>query len=101
MAKGGVGPGVLLAATGATLAAAVLVGVLHAALLTRLGLPPFIATLGTLIGLRSLARVIAQAKFQSDKVSVPAPDFRALFNATWTWTIPGVALPFTLHLGHF
>src|SRR5258708_31776834 len=92
MAKGGVGPGVLLAATCATLAAALLVGVLHAILITRLGLPPFIATLGTLIGLRSLGRVIAQALYRSDKIAVSAPDFRALFNATWTWHIPCTAL---------
>jgi ribose/xylose/arabinose/galactoside ABC-type transport system permease subunit len=96
MAKGGVGPGVLLAATGATLAAALLVGVLHALLITRLGLPPFIATLGTLIGLRSLGRVIAQALYRSDKIAVSAPDFRALFNATWTWNIPGIDLAFKI-----
>jgi ribose/xylose/arabinose/galactoside ABC-type transport system permease subunit len=74
---------VLLAATAATLAAALLVGVLHALLITRLDLPPFIATLGTLIGLRSLGRVIAQSLYGSDKIAVPAPDFRALYNATW------------------
>jgi ribose/xylose/arabinose/galactoside ABC-type transport system permease subunit len=88
-AKGGAGPGVLLAATAATLAAALLVGVFHAVLITRVGLPPFIATLGTLIGLRSLGRVIAQALYHSDKVAVSAPDFRALFNATWSWHLPG------------
>jgi ribose/xylose/arabinose/galactoside ABC-type transport system permease subunit len=93
MAKEGVGPAALVAATTATLAAALLVGVLHATLITRLGLPPFIATLGTLIGLRSLGRVIAQALYRSDKVAVSAPDFRALFNATWTWNIPGMELP--------
>ena len=91
-AKSDVGPAVLLAAIAATLVAAVLVGILHATLITRLGLPPFIATLGTLIGLRSLGRVIAQALYHSDKIAVSAPDFRALFNATWTWTIPGIEL---------
>jgi len=92
-ARGNVGPVVLLAATAATLAAALLVGVLHAVLITRLDLPPFIATLGTLIGLRSLGRVIAQWLYNSDKIAVPAPDFRALYNATWTWSIPGITGP--------
>jgi ribose/xylose/arabinose/galactoside ABC-type transport system permease subunit len=86
-ARSDVGAGVLLAATAATLAAALLVGVFHAVLITRVGLPPFIATLGTLIGLRSLGRVIAQAKYHTDKIAVSAPDFRALFNATWQ--LPG------------
>ncbi len=88
-ARGGVGPLVLVAATAATLTAALLVGVLHALLITRLDLPPFIATLGTLIGLRSLGRVIAQSLYGSDKIAVPAPDFRALYNATWKF--PGIA----------
>ncbi|MFN0054676.1 MAG: ABC transporter permease [Planctomycetales bacterium] len=90
MGKEGVGPGVLLAATCFTLAAALLVGMFHAALITLLDLPPFIATLGTLIGLRSLGRVIAQALYRSDKVAVSAPDFRALFNSTWSWSVPGL-----------
>jgi ribose/xylose/arabinose/galactoside ABC-type transport system permease subunit len=89
LARTAVGPGALLAAAAATLLAALLVGVVHALLITRLDLPPFIATLGTLIGLRSLGRVIAQALYRSDKVAVSAPDFRALFNATVTWQPPG------------
>ncbi|MBI3861671.1 MAG: ABC transporter permease [Planctomycetia bacterium] len=91
--KTGVGPGVLLGATAATLAAALLVGAVHAALITLLDLPPFIATLGTLIGLRSLARVIAQAKFGTDKPSVTAPDFRALYTSTWDWHLPWLDWP--------
>lgn len=87
MSKEGVGAAALLVATAVTLVAALLVGVFHAVLITRLDLPPFIATLGTLIGLRSLARVIAQAKYHSDKVAVSAPDFRALFKATWEWKL--------------
>jgi ribose/xylose/arabinose/galactoside ABC-type transport system permease subunit len=84
-----VGPGVLVAATGATLIAALVVGVLHALLITRVGLPPFIATLGTLIGLRSLGRVIAQARFESDKIALPSPDFRAFYSSTMSWHLPG------------
>jgi len=93
LAKSEVGPGVLLAATVITLVTALLIGVFHARLITRLGLPPFIATLGTLIGLRSLGRVIAQKHCHSDKVPVSAPDFKALFNSTLTCHIPGIDLP--------
>lgn len=89
----GVGVGALLLATIVTLAAALLVGVFHAVLITRLDLPPFIATLGTLIGLRSLGRVIAQSLYDSDKVEVSAPDFGDLFWATWKWKLPGLDGP--------
>ena len=81
-AKTDVGLPVLAMAASLTIVAALLVGELHAALITRLGLPPFIATLGTLIGLRSLGRVIAQRMYRSDKVAVAAPDFRHLYNST-------------------
>ena len=37
-----------------------LVGTLHAWLITVVGLPPFVATLASLVGLRSLARVMVQ-----------------------------------------
>ena len=40
-----------------TLVAAVLIGSFHAWLITVVGLPPFVATLASLVGLRSLARV--------------------------------------------
>jgi ribose/xylose/arabinose/galactoside ABC-type transport system permease subunit len=83
MSKAGVGVLPLLVATVVTLVSALLVGVVHALLITILDLPPFIATLGTLIGLRSLGRVIAQAKFESDKIAVSAPDVRGLYNSTW------------------
>lgn len=43
-----------------TLVIAFLVGTLHAWLIAIVQLPPFIATLGTLVGLRSLAQVICQ-----------------------------------------
>jgi ribose/xylose/arabinose/galactoside ABC-type transport system permease subunit len=39
-----------------TLLAGVLVGTLHAWLITSVGLPPFVATLATLVGLRSFSR---------------------------------------------
>jgi ribose/xylose/arabinose/galactoside ABC-type transport system permease subunit len=44
---------------GGTLCVAIMVGTLHAWLITCVGLPPFIATLATLVGLRSLGRGLA------------------------------------------
>lgn len=53
--------GVIFAAIAGTLLVGLLVGALHAWLITAVGLPPFIATLATLVGLRSLARAICEA----------------------------------------
>lgn len=43
-----------------TLLVGVMVGSLHAWLITGVGLPPFVATLATLVGLRSLGRAIVE-----------------------------------------
>lgn len=47
-------------AISASLAAGFLIGSLHAWLITCVGLPPFVATLASLVGLRSLAKVLNQ-----------------------------------------
>jgi ribose/xylose/arabinose/galactoside ABC-type transport system permease subunit len=52
------GAGVFAAAIAGTLAVGFLIGTLHAWLITVIGLPPFVATLASLVGLRSLARVL-------------------------------------------
>lgn len=51
---------ILAAAFASTMGAAFLVGSLHAWLITVIRLPPFVATLASLVGLRSLARVVMQ-----------------------------------------
>ncbi|MFO1020433.1 MAG: hypothetical protein U0903_07025, partial [Planctomycetales bacterium] len=48
-----VGLAVIAAGIAVVILTSLLIGLLHATLITRLNLPPFIATLGTLIGLRS------------------------------------------------
>lgn len=53
-----VGWGVISAAIAGTLLAGFLIGSLHAWLITVVGLPPFVATLATLVGLRSFARAL-------------------------------------------
>ena len=60
-----VGTGVIVAAILGTLFVGFLVGTLHAWLIAIVRLPPFIATLGTLVGLRSLARVICSQVTES------------------------------------
>jgi len=52
--------GVVYAAMAAGLLSGVAVGSLHAWLINVLRMPPFIATLGSLVGLRSAARVLAE-----------------------------------------
>jgi len=52
--------GVYAAAIGGTFLTGVLIGTLHTWLITVIGLPPFIATLASLVGLRSLAKVFVQ-----------------------------------------
>jgi ribose/xylose/arabinose/galactoside ABC-type transport system permease subunit len=54
------GPGMVAVAVAGALATGFLIGTLHAWLITIVGLPPFIATLASLVGLRSLARVFVQ-----------------------------------------
>ncbi len=54
------GAGVFALAIAGTLFTGFLIGTLHAWLITAVGLPPFVATLASLVGLRSLARVFVQ-----------------------------------------
>ncbi|HJT75827.1 MAG TPA: ABC transporter permease [Gemmataceae bacterium] len=54
------GTGVIVVAILGTLLVGVLIGSLHAWLITVVGLPPFVATLASLVGLRSLARAITE-----------------------------------------
>lgn len=61
-----------------TLAAAVLIGSLHAWLITVLHLPPFVTTLASLVGLRSLARLLIQditeTRFGQRQSTITIPD---------------------------
>src|SRR5262245_61277796 len=55
-----VGLGVIAVAIAGTVLVGLLIGSLHAWLITVIRLPPFIATLATLVGLRSFARVLVE-----------------------------------------
>lgn len=70
--------GAFAAAVALTIALGVAVGLLHAFLINRLALPPFIATLATLAGLRSVAKVISQ-----ERKDVIAESYRFLGANVW------------------
>jgi ribose/xylose/arabinose/galactoside ABC-type transport system permease subunit len=95
------GGGILAAAIGGTLLVGFLIGTLHAWLITVVGLPPFVATLASLVGLRSLARVLVQ-----EVTTVLVPTGRTtqiyIYDETFarlgtTWWIPlGIFLALSL-----
>jgi ribose/xylose/arabinose/galactoside ABC-type transport system permease subunit len=67
-----------------TLIVGMVVGTFHAWLITRVGLPPFVATLATLVGLRSLSRVMMTRVTSwfyegttRSQIEFPDPDLRA------------------------
>ncbi|NDC63037.1 MAG: ABC transporter permease [Planctomycetia bacterium] len=84
-----VGPAVVAVAVAASLLTGFLVGTLHAWLITAVRLPPFIATLATLVGLRSLARAICESSTaaltptKSALVNVSDPAFKIVRDNVW------------------
>lgn len=88
---------VIVAAIALTLLMGLGIGLLHALLINRLGLPPFIATLATLAGLRSLAQIISH----DTSINVDFDAFRLLGKDPW-YTVPifaGVALVASVMMG--
>lgn len=84
-----VGAAVITVAILGTLFVGFLVGTLHTWLITVVGLPPFIATLATLVGLRSLSRAICesvtQAMYEAKSTQIQIYDdaFRYLATSVW------------------
>ncbi len=72
-----------------TLIVGFMIGSLHAWLITVVKLPPFVATLASLVGLRSLARAIipriteATRGTVSNQIQIADPQFRYLANSVW------------------
>ncbi len=83
------GAWVIIAAIAITLLVGFLVGSVHAWLITSLGLPPFVATLASLVGLRSLARAICEtvteAKLggKSTQINIYDQAFCYIGNSVW------------------
>ncbi len=93
----------------AGLFAGFLVGTLHAWLITSVGLPPFVATLATLVGLRSLARVMGETVTQSllsgkkSQIPIEQPFFTDFLRQRvdlWIYTALGLALITVVLLGY-
>jgi len=84
-----VGPAAVAAGCAASLLAGFLVGTLHTWLITAVRLPPFIATLATLVGLRSLARALCESTTaaltptKNALVNVSDPFFKAVRDNVW------------------
>src|SRR5437660_2743912 len=84
-----VGLPVIVLAIACTLVIAFLIGSFHAWLITVVGLPPFIATLATLVGLRSFARAIVENVTaaawggKSPQISMVDSQFRYLATSIW------------------
>jgi ribose/xylose/arabinose/galactoside ABC-type transport system permease subunit len=82
--RGGGSPGppsvaIVAIAIGLTLLLGMTIGLVHAGMINGLRLPPFIATLATMAGLRSLATLLCQNK----TINVSFDAFRALGKEAW------------------
>lgn len=75
-----------------TLLAALLLGSLHAWLITVIKLPPFVATLASLVGLRSLARLLIQdmtsVRFGQRQSTITIPDAFLTSISQHHWWVP-------------
>jgi ribose/xylose/arabinose/galactoside ABC-type transport system permease subunit len=71
--------GIIALVIGLTLLMGTSIGLGHALMINLLRLPPFIATLATMAGLRSLATVLCQNR----TITVPFPIYRALGKEPW------------------
>ena len=97
------GPGIIAAAIAGTLLVAFLVGTIHAWLITAIRLPPFVATLASLVGLRSLARVLGtrvseatSESMSSEKLNIYDETFRSFGSKWWIPLLVFLAVGFIL-----
>lgn len=99
-----VGSGVIAAAIAGTIVAGLLIGSLHTWLITVVGLPPFIATLATLVGLRSLGRSLVEnvtlqmTGSNSTQIQIYDSSFRYLATSVWIPVVLFFALAAVLWL---
>ena len=91
-------PAILATGIAAGLSMGFLVGTLHAWLITAIGLPPFIATLSTLVGLRSVARIMGEyvtttfTGARKAQIPIEGPFFDWLRSHIWVWIVVFLAL---------
>ncbi|TWT49870.1 Inner membrane ABC transporter permease protein YjfF [Thalassoglobus neptunius] len=67
----------------ATLFCAVLIGTFHAWLINIIELPPFVATLASLVGLRSLARLLSARMTGSEQITVNDERLQSIGSEAW------------------
>jgi ribose/xylose/arabinose/galactoside ABC-type transport system permease subunit len=72
-------PAIVALAIGITLVMGLAIGLFHAAMINLFQLPPFIATLATMAGLRSVASVLSNKR----TITVPYDAFRILGSNPW------------------
>ena len=95
-----VGAAAVVAGCLASLLAGFLVGTLHTWLITAVRLPPFIATLATLVGLRSFARALCESTTaaitptKSALINVSDPCFKTIRDNVWIPVAVFAALAF-------
>jgi ribose/xylose/arabinose/galactoside ABC-type transport system permease subunit len=96
--------GVIAAAILGTLFVGFLIGSLHAWLITVVGLPPFVATLASLVGLRSLSRAMIPnvtafaSQSASNQIQIFDARFRYLATSVWIPCVVFIALSFAMWL---
>jgi ribose/xylose/arabinose/galactoside ABC-type transport system permease subunit len=101
------GAGTILLGIGGVLVVGFFIGTFHAWLITCVGLPPFIATLASLVGLRSLAKVLTQQITASlgarvQRINISDRDFAKLGGLegdAWFWHWFPLILFLVLSLG--
>ena len=97
-----VGLATIAAGISSAVIAGVLIGTLHAWLITVIDLPPFVATLATLVGLRSMGRAIipyatrTMLGSESNQIQIFDSQFRYLATASYAWVPLAVFLAMAL-----
>jgi len=92
-----ISPMLVAVAVGATLLVGLIIGLIHAVMINELRLPPFIATLATMAGLRSVAIILSH----NHSINVTSKPFRVLGNDN-DYTVPifvTVAILMSLMMG--
>jgi ribose/xylose/arabinose/galactoside ABC-type transport system permease subunit len=92
-----VGMGVIALAMVGTLIFGFLIGSLHAWLITVVGLPPFVATLATLVGLRSLARIMVE-NVTEQMFKAVSPQIQ-IYDKSFRFLATSVYIPVILFVG--
>lgn len=95
------GWGLITLAIVATVLSGLMIGTLHTWLITVIRLPPFVATLASLVGLRSLSKVLnpaVSAKLGSEASVVYAPDKFEYLSEWWVALLIFLAFSFACYV---